>query len=174
MNYYCTSNCDIVQRLCWDSSFTPLEKLSMYIHTYIHRFWPFMRQNTSFGARKCLLGVRIVKKNLPLTLGGKHEIQAKNPNVRCQIVKSSKKGSKWRFLRQSLIPYMFFGTRNPNLRSFLKPEVELMVYLRMRSDKITKKRRKTPLNAVLRPIFRVYISFSAREIRIWGPFLNRK
>ena len=35
--------------------------------------------------------------------------------------------------------YMFFGTRNPNLRSILKPEVELMVFLRMRSDKITKK-----------------------------------
>ena len=34
--------------------------------------------------------------------------------------------------------YMFFGTRNPNLRSVLKPEVELMVFLRMRSNKITK------------------------------------
>ena len=34
--------------------------------------------------------------------------------------------------------YMFFGTRNPNLRSILKPEVDLMVFLRMRSDKITK------------------------------------
>ncbi len=33
---------------------------------------------------------------------------------------------------------MFFGTGNPNLRSILKPEVELMVFLRMRSDKITK------------------------------------
>ena len=34
--------------------------------------------------------------------------------------------------------YMFFGTRSPNFRSILKPEVELMVFLRMRSDKITK------------------------------------
>ncbi len=34
--------------------------------------------------------------------------------------------------------YMFFGTRNPNLTSILKPEVELMVFLRMRSNKITK------------------------------------
>ena len=34
--------------------------------------------------------------------------------------------------------YMFFGTGSPNLRSILKPEVELMVFLRMRSDKITK------------------------------------
>jgi len=30
---------------------------------------------------------------------------------------------------------MFFGTGNPNLRSILKPEVELMVFLRMRSNK---------------------------------------
>jgi len=34
--------------------------------------------------------------------------------------------------------YMLFGTRNPNLGSILKPEVELMVFLRMRSNKITK------------------------------------
>ncbi len=40
--------------------------------------------------------------------------------------------------------YMFFGTRSPNLMSILKPEVELMVFLRMRSNKITK-------NAVKRP-----------------------
>jgi hypothetical protein len=33
--------------------------------------------------------------------------------------------------------YMFFGTGNPNLWSILKPEVELMVFLRMRSNKIT-------------------------------------
>ncbi len=31
--------------------------------------------------------------------------------------------------------YMFFGTGNPNLMSILKPEVELMVFLRMRSNK---------------------------------------
>ena len=40
--------------------------------------------------------------------------------------------------------YMFFGTRSSNLRSILKPEVELMVFLRMRSDKITKN-GKNPL-----------------------------
>ncbi len=34
--------------------------------------------------------------------------------------------------------YKFFGTENPNLRSILKPEVELMVFLRMRSKKNTK------------------------------------
>ncbi len=31
--------------------------------------------------------------------------------------------------------YMFFGTGNPNLRSILKPEVALIVFLRMRSNK---------------------------------------
>ena len=34
--------------------------------------------------------------------------------------------------------YMFFGARSPNLRSILQPEVELMVFLRMRSEKIKK------------------------------------
>ena len=34
--------------------------------------------------------------------------------------------------------YMFFGTRNPKLMSILKPEVDLLVLLRMRSNKITK------------------------------------
>ncbi len=37
---------------------------------------------------------------------------------------------------------MFFGTGNPNLRSILKPEVELIVFLRMRSNKNTKNFRK--------------------------------
>ena len=30
--------------------------------------------------------------------------------------------------------YMFFGTRNPNLKSILKSEVDVMVFLRMRSN----------------------------------------
>ena len=33
---------------------------------------------------------------------------------------------------------MFFGMVNPKLRRILKPEAELMVFLRMRSNKITK------------------------------------
>ena len=37
---------------------------------------------------------------------------------------------------------MSFGTRNPNLRSIFKPKVELMVFLRMRSNKITKNGKK--------------------------------
>ncbi len=40
--------------------------------------------------------------------------------------------------------YMLFGTGNPNLRSILKPEVELMVFLRMRSNKVTKNGGKCP------------------------------
>ena len=38
--------------------------------------------------------------------------------------------------------YMFFGTMNPNFLSILKPEVDLMVFLRMRSNKITKNDEK--------------------------------
>ncbi len=49
--------------------------------------------------------------------------------------------------------YMFFGTGNPNLRTILKPEVELMVFLRMRSNKITKNGGKRPYDAILRPNF---------------------
>ena len=40
--------------------------------------------------------------------------------------------------------YMFFGTGNPNLKSILKSEVELMVFLRMRGNKITKNGGKCP------------------------------
>ncbi len=41
--------------------------------------------------------------------------------------------------------YMIFGTGNPNLMSILKPEVELMVLLRMRSNKKHVKRLKMSL-----------------------------
>ena len=34
--------------------------------------------------------------------------------------------------------YTLFGRKSPNLRSVLKPKIELMVFLRMRSDKVTK------------------------------------
>ncbi len=57
------------------------------------------------------------------------------------------------FLRLNLTSYRFFGTRNPNLRSILKPEVELMMFLRMRSNKNTKNARNCPENTVLRPNF---------------------
>ena len=46
--------------------------------------------------------------------------------------------------------YKFFGTGNQNLRSVLKPEVELTVFLRMRSNEITKNGEKFPENAVSR------------------------
>ncbi len=59
--------------------------------------------------------------------------------------------------------YKFFGTGNPNLWSILKPEVELMVSLRMRSNKHmktsenvhkkTKSAKKCHSNTVLRPNF---------------------
>jgi hypothetical protein len=91
------------------------------------------------------LGVKIVKKNIfTPNFGGKTRNSSQNPYALCKIVKSSKKGSKRRFLGQNLIPSMYFGTRNPNLRSILKPEVELIVFLRMRSNKITKNGEKCP------------------------------
>ncbi len=40
--------------------------------------------------------------------------------------------------------YKFFGTESPNLKSIFKPEVELMVFLRMRSYKNMKNARKCP------------------------------
>ena len=48
------------------------------------------------------------------------------------------------FKRANSRVYKFFGTDNPNLRSILKPEVELMVFLRMRSKKNTKNAVKCP------------------------------
>ncbi len=48
--------------------------------------------------------------------------------------KCRKMSLKCNFKAQFPRVYMFFGTRNPNLRSILKPKVELMVFLRMRSD----------------------------------------
>ncbi len=63
--------------------------------------------------------------------------------LRMRSNKIAKNGEKYRYNAmqfKGLISrlYMFFGTRNPNLRSILKPEVELLVFLRMRSKKITK------------------------------------
>ena len=48
---------------------------------------------------------------------------------------------------------MFLGTRNPNSKSILKPEVELMMLLRMRSNKNMKNVGKCPSNTVLRHNF---------------------
>ncbi len=48
---------------------------------------------------------------------------------------------------------MFFGTTNPNLRPILNPEVDLMVFLRMRSNKNAKNAKKCLSNTVLRPNF---------------------
>ena len=54
------------------------------------------------------------------------------------IAKNCKNAPKMQFEGLISRMYMFFGTRKPNLRSTLKPEVELRVFLRMRSNKITK------------------------------------
>ena len=53
------------------------------------------------------------------------------------------------------------------MTSILKPEVELMVFLRMRSDKITKKRRNMPLKCSFKAQFpRVYMFFGARSSNV--------
>ncbi len=52
-----------------------------------------------------------------------------------KITKNVKNDIKMQFEGLISRVYMFFGTGNPNLRSILKPEVELMVFLRMRSNK---------------------------------------
>ena len=54
------------------------------------------------------------------------------------IAKNGENALKMQFEILPSRVYMFFGTRNPNLRSILKPKVELMVFLRMRSNKIMK------------------------------------
>ncbi len=59
--------------------------------------------------------------------------------------------------------YKFLGTGNPNFRSILKPEVELMVFLRMRSIKIMINAKKRPQNSVLRPSFPRIYAFRHRK-----------
>ena len=55
-----------------------------------------------------------------------------------EITKNGENAPKMQFEGIISRKYMFFGTRNPNFRSILKPEVELMLFLRMRSEKIKK------------------------------------
>ena len=63
----------------------------------------------------------------------------------CQkYTKITKNAVEQQFLGRIPVAYMFFGTGNPNPRSILQPEVELLVFLRMRSDKIAKNALKTP------------------------------
>ena len=61
-----------------------------------------------------------------------------------KITKNGENALKMQFKGLISRMYMFFGTGNPNLRSILKPEVELMVFLRMCINKITKNGEKCP------------------------------
>ena len=58
---------------------------------------------------------------------------------------------------------MFFGARKPNLRSILIPEVELMVFLRMRSNTITKNVENVFKIQFEGLISRVYMFFGAAK-----------
>ena len=59
-----------------------------------------------------------------------------------KITKTAKNALKMQFECLISRVCMFLGMGTPNLRSILKPEVELMAFLRMRSDKITKNGEK--------------------------------
>jgi len=61
-----------------------------------------------------------------------------------KITKNGENALKMQFKGLISRVYMFFCTRNPDLRSVLKPEVALLVFLRMRSNKS----RKTATNAL--------------------------
>ncbi len=78
-----------------------------------------------------------------------------------KITKNAENVLKIQF--EGLIPraYMLFGTGNPNMRSILKPEVELMVFLRMRSDKITKNAENVLKIQFKGLIFRMNMFFGA-------------
>ena len=81
-----------------------------------------------------------------------------------KITKNGKNAPKMRFEGLISRVYMFFGTRNPNLRSILEPEVELMVFLRMRTNKITKNGKNT-LKCSFKAQFPRVKCFSTRGIR---------
>ena len=59
-----------------------------------------------------------------------------------KIMKNGEHVPKMQFIGLIFREYMFFGTGNPNLRSILIPEVELTVFLCMRSNKIMKNAEK--------------------------------
>ncbi len=83
-----------------------------------------------------------------------------------KITKNGENALKMQF--EGLIPlvHMFHGPRNPNLRSILKPELELMVFLRMRSNKIKQMAENALKMQFEGLISHVYIFFLARGIRI--------
>ncbi len=63
---------------------------------------------------------------------------------------------------------MFFGTRNLSSRSILIPEVEIMVFLRMRSDKITKNAENVFKIQFEGLISREYRFFGTRNPNLWS------
>ena len=70
---------------------------------------------------------------------------------------------------------MFFDTGNPNLRSIFKPEVELMVLLRMRNNKVNTVNPNP--KSILEPdkvCSRADAKFISKlGCRMSGPFSNR-
>ncbi len=58
---------------------------------------------------------------------------------------------------------MFFGTRNPNLGSILKPEVEMMVVLHMRSNELQKRQKNAIKMQFGGLISRIHMFFGTRN-----------
>ncbi len=63
-----------------------------------------------------------------------------------EIAKNAENGVKMAFGGLIYGVYMFFGTGNPNLSFILKPEVELVMFVRMRSNQKSRTTAKTSLN----------------------------
>ena len=61
-----------------------------------------------------------------------------------KITKNGENAFKMQFEGLISRVYMFFGAKSPNLRSISKPKVELIVFLRMRSNKIAKNGETCP------------------------------
>ena len=80
-----------------------------------------------------------------------------------KITKNCKNARKMQFEGIISRVYMFFGTGSPNLWTIWKPEVAFMVFVRMRSDKITKNGEKCPQNAVVWPNFPCIYVFRSGE-----------
>ena len=98
-----------------------------------HKSDPFTDFDRSC-VKTCLLvqgsafwGLELKKNIFTPKFGGKTRNSSQKSQCALSNYKIEQKGSKWRFFGQDSTPYMFYGTGNPNLRSILKPEVELKI-----------------------------------------------
>ena len=76
-----------------------------------HRFWPFMGHKTCFGVRKCLLGVRIVKKYFYPYFGGKNMKFKLKSQCALSHLKIEQKRVKMTYFRHYFARYLSFLVR---------------------------------------------------------------